>query len=161
YRNAVFAQFTDASAAFRVAQMCETGQDLPQNDEEAVGWDFVAMTAAGGEFRSDAIESLFRLYGAGRGFRKENHLPSVVNSYRLSDVPALLKYIDGQLTSPRVQFYLGEISHRGKIVQRDDVEAAAWLRLASKQGMADAQILLDTLDAGMSAEHKEAVGRRS
>ncbi len=162
YRQAVFAEFTDPSAVFRVAQMCETGQDIPQSDDEAVEWYYAAAVGAGGEFCSEAAESLFRLYADGRGFRKDKQVPVNVDDIRsrLYNVPALLEYINGQVISPRAQFYLGEIFYRGKIVQRNDVEAVAWLRLASKQGVDDAQKLLPTLEATMSAEQKEAAGSR-
>jgi hypothetical protein len=163
YRDAVYAEFADPSAEFRVAQMCENGQDLPQNDEEAVERYFGALLGAGGEFRSEAIESLFRLYADGRGFQKVKQEPVDVNNphSRLYNVSALLKYINGLVTSPRAQFYVGEIYHRGKIVEPDAVEAAAWLRLAAKQGVDESQKLLDRIEPGMSAAEKEATAKRA
>jgi TPR repeat protein len=158
YRQGVFASFTDPSAAFRVAQMYETGEDLSQDDESAVEWYYRALIGAGGKFRSEAIESLFRLYADGRGFRKAS--PGDSNS-TLYDMPALIKDIDGLIASPRAQLYVGEIFSRGQITPRDDVEAVAWIRVASSNGLADAQKLAEELDAHLSAEQKESVRQRS
>jgi hypothetical protein len=163
YIDAVYAEFPDPSAAFRVGQMYEAGQDVPQSDDDATQWYYGAFIGAGGEFGSEALDGFFRLYADGRGFPKDNGAPASVSlgTPHRCDVPALLRYINGLVTTPRTQFYVGEIFYRGMIVQRDVVEAAAWLRLSSKQGLTDAQNLLGALDATMSAEQKQAAQKRS
>ena len=46
-------------------------------------------------------------------------------------------------------------------VERDPVEATAWLRLAATQDLDDARRLLDAIESGMSSTQKEAAIKRS
>ena len=163
FRDATFADFVDPNASFRVGQMYEKGEDLPQDDYEAVARYYDALLVAGGEFKSEAIESLFRLYADNRGFSKANRVPVGDSDYekRLRDIPALIKYLRGMIDTPKAQFYVGEIYYHGKLAQKDIVESAAWLQLATKQGLGDARLLLDKLEPEMSSAQKDAATNRA
>jgi len=164
YIEAVFSEFTDPNASFRVAQMYEKGEsNLPQDDHEAVWLYYNAILGAGGEFASEAAESLFRLYADGRGFPKANPDLESQGEYqaRLKNIPELIRYIQGKITAPRAQFYVGEIYHQGKLVKPDLVESAAWLLLAARQDLAEARKKLDQIELEMSAEQKEAAKNRT
>ena len=148
-------------ARFRLGQMCENGDGVPQDDYQATRNYFVAIgSLGGGKFKYQAKENLLKLYADGRGLTNTNREPEDYIDRELKDKHALIEHDQDLLVTPQVQFFVGKIYYQGKLVPQDFVEAAARLHLAANQGVDDARKMLDELEPKLSAAQKTAAESR-
>jgi uncharacterized protein len=105
--------------------MYANGQRVPQDDEEDLKW--------------------YRL------MTKENIVQEKVWIYELAkkNVPQALKALsnDAENGDPKAQMKLGMMLQLGLVVQKDEIEAAKWYRLAAEQGVGSAQSIMELMNA--------------
>jgi TPR repeat protein len=146
--------YAPPDATFRVGQMYEKGDGVPQDDRKAAQYyagefhNFVDTNNpdvvhpekyANGVINyimpSDAgIESLLRLWAAGRGFpaEKDRQIPGY------KEPAALIPYCAGYIKTAKAQYCAGEIYFRGELVPKDIAVAADWFSKAATQGSPEA-----------------------
>jgi hypothetical protein len=153
--------FNQPDAEYRVGQMYEKGQVLPQDDYLAVRSYFLAMTAFNGrEFKYQATEQLLKLYSEGRGISKTTQGPDAYEDHTLKNKSTLLEYFQGMIKTARAQLYAGEIYYQGKLVPKDLVTAAAWFQLAAGQNLDEANKILGQVESEMSSAQKDAAKKK-
>jgi TPR repeat protein len=109
----------DSTACFHLGQLYLQGRVVPRNPVDAVRW-FQLAAADESELLSALPQyHLGQLYSAGDGVQKDS--TQAVSYYRLS----------AERGYPPAQCELGLSFRRGEGVARNDVEALAWLTLAS------------------------------
>jgi hypothetical protein len=135
-----------SEATFRVGQMYEKGEGVPQDDHKAVefysnkdrNYNYPDKYPNGfveyGGPSDGAIEKLLNLWNQGRGFPTSQDRAE--SGYR--EPGALIKYWEGLIKTAKAQFYAGEIYYQGKLVPKDIAQAADWFNKAAAQGSPEA-----------------------
>lgn len=152
-------------ARFRYGQMCERGEGVPKNIEEAVHLysgtyylsnepdlypkGYISYTGP----TSQSIENLLRLWAQGRG------VPSQMekNMQLYKDPASLLKQWASLINTPMGEFYLGEIYYQGKLLPQDRVEAAIKFQIASGQKVDEASKMFNKVYSKLSPTEKDEV----
>ena len=155
--------FRQANAAFRVGQMYENGDGVPQNDHTAMKFYCNNVHdpehpeyAVGYHPGNGAIESVLNLWAQGRGFPDEKD--RVENDYRKPD--NLIQSWNNWIVTAQTEFCVGQIYYQGKLVPQDMVEAAARFQIAADQNFDEARKELDEVTSKLSGSQKEAAQNR-
>lgn len=124
----------DAEAQFNLGCMYDDGEDVPEDDTEAVKW----YRKAAEQGHAGAQNNLGYMYEKGEGVSQE--YTEAVKWYRKA----------AEQGDAEAQCNLGEMYKDGKGVQQDYAEAVKWYRKAAEQGKANAQ------GAGQDESQEEA-----
>ena len=134
----------DASAQFKLGEMCRRGDGVPRDDVEAVSW--YRKAAEQGDAKAQA--DLGFMYDRGLGVQQDD--AEAVRWYREA---AEQGWAYGQAN-------LGVMFATGRGMRRDDAEAVRWYRKAAEQGWASAQTNLGRMyeqGRGVPQDECEAV----
>lgn len=99
-------------------------------------------------------------YSQGRGLERGDYLADIM---LWRNDPELAQHVEklamqGDLNA---QYVMGLICAEGRGVDQDEVEAYAWLTVATEKGDADARLLRTVVAANMSAQQVEAGCQRA
>lgn len=137
---------------YRVGQMYENGEGVQKDDSIATKFYFIGLQFGYAPelydaARSTAIDNLLNLYVLERGLPENKE-----------DIGRQLNMIrkNHPIMTPKGQYLMGQIYFQSKIVPKDLVEAAAWLRLSANQNFPDAAQSLARAECEMSESQKEA-----
>jgi len=153
--------FLQPQAAFRVGQMYENGDGVPQDDHAAMMYycndrQDPDHPVYGGYAPGDgAVESLLRLWAQGRG--GPNDQDKSKNNY---DPEQLLHFLSGEIVTAQSEFYAGQIFYQGKLVAQDMVEAAARFQIAADDNFSGASQALAELTPKLSPAQTAAMRNR-
>jgi len=144
-------------ACFRVGQWYEIGDGVSQDDYRAIKYYWNAVNNLNGRrFKSQAAESLLKLYADGRGLSKTNQEPADYIDRELADKPAMIQEMQREMTTAQAELSVGRICYQGILVRKNLVEAAARFQVAAEAGSGEAQKMLVELEPDISANQKEA-----
>ncbi len=130
-------------AQYQMGVCYESGQGVPQDDDEAMKW----FRLAAEQRHVEAQCSLGVNYALGAGVEQDHK--EAVKWFRLA---AEQRY-------EAAQFFLGVTYAEGNGVEQDHKEAAKWYRLAAEQGYENAQLKLGiaySSGEGVPQDYKEA-----